>query len=294
MYINNYGGSKMKELSIEEKAKRYDEALARARNLYKDAIDMEENIRAKQCAIIFPELKISEDEKIRKQIISFLKEFEYDHYRCLDFSSWIAWLEKQGNNANKVESIFEVGKWIVANESKYTFLLKRGAPRFQAENTNGDIYSFYLLPNGEEEYHLWTIEDAKDGDVLVYGDNPNHNHVEVIMLFKSLRSECSANTHFHIFNDQFRNDDWCDCGKNVHPATKEQRDLLFQKMKEAGYEWDAENKELKKIEQTIEIPFGAKDSELQEATYYIPDGYHAEINGNEVVIKKGEIKSCKI
>ena len=33
------------------------------------------------------------------------------------------------------------------------------------------------------------------------------------------------------------------------PVTKEQRDLLFQKMNEAGYEWDAENKELKKIEQ---------------------------------------------
>ena len=41
-----------------------------------------------------------------------------------------------------------------------------------------------------------------------------------------------------------------ECGHrtNVHPATKEQHDLLFQKMKEAGYEWDAEKKELKKIE----------------------------------------------
>ncbi len=35
---------------------------------------------------------------------------------------------------------------------------------------------------------------------------------------------------------------------NIHPATKEQRDLLFQKMEEAGYEWDGEKKELKKIE----------------------------------------------
>jgi len=34
-----------------------------------------------------------------------------------------------------------------------------------------------------------------------------------------------------------------------HPATKEQRDLLFQKMKEAGYEWNEEKKELKMIEQ---------------------------------------------
>ena len=37
----------------------------------------------------------------------------------------------------------------------------------------------------------------------------------------------------------------------------------------------------------IEIPFGAKDSELQEATYLIPEGFHAEINDKEVLIKKG-------
>lgn len=37
--------------------------------------------------------------------------------------------------------------------------------------------------------------------------------------------------------------------KDIHPATKEQRDILFQKMHKAGYEWDAEKKELKEIEQ---------------------------------------------
>ena len=35
--------------------------------------------------------------------------------------------------------------------------------------------------------------------------------------------------------------------KEFHPATKEQRDFLFQKMHEAGYEWDADKKELKSI-----------------------------------------------
>jgi hypothetical protein len=58
-------------------------------------------------------------------------------------------------------------------------------------------------------------------------------------------------------------------------------------MKEAGYMFDFEKKELKKIENKIEIPFGAKDSELQEATYYIPKGFHAEIDNDKVVIKKG-------
>lgn len=39
-----------------------------------------------------------------------------------------------------------------------------------------------------------------------------------------------------------------------------------------------------------EIPFGAKDSKLQEVSYHIPEGFHAEIDGNRVVIKKGERK----
>lgn len=38
------------------------------------------------------------------------------------------------------------------------------------------------------------------------------------------------------------------CSK-ITPATKEQRDLLFQEMHEAGYEWDSEKRKLKKIEQ---------------------------------------------
>ena len=38
------------------------------------------------------------------------------------------------------------------------------------------------------------------------------------------------------------------CGE-IYPATKEQRDILFQKMKEAGYQWNPDTKELKKVEQ---------------------------------------------
>ena len=41
-------------------------------------------------------------------------------------------------------------------------------------------------------------------------------------------------------------------------------------------------------EKKQEIPFGASDSELMEATYFIPQGYHAVIEGDKVIIKKGE------
>ena len=44
-----------------------------------------------------------------------------------------------------------------------------------------------------------------------------------------------------------------------------------------------------KLHDEFNIPFGAKDSELQEVRYRIPDGFHAEIVGNEVIIKKGDV-----
>ena len=73
--------------------KAYKEALERAKNLRKDAIDMGESIRAKQCEIIFPELKESVDEKIRKALIRFHKStVDVDGIKGEDI---IAWLEKQ-------------------------------------------------------------------------------------------------------------------------------------------------------------------------------------------------------
>ena len=61
-------------------------------------------------------------------------------------------------------------------------------------------------------------------------------------------------------------------------------------IKEA-YVFGSKNKVIKTINQPdFEIPFGAKDSELIEESYYIPKGYHAEISKDKVTIKKGERK----
>jgi hypothetical protein len=80
--------------------------------------------------------------------------------------------------------------------------------------------------------------------------------------------------------------------EEVVPATKEQRKILFEERTAAGGVLHFNKKELKKIDNeteiTIDAKIGAKDSELQEDTYYIPKGFHAEIDGDKVVIKKGE------
>ena len=46
--------------------------------------------------------------------------------------------------------------------------------------------------------------------------------------------------------------------------------------------------------ETIEIPFGAKDSELVEATYFIPEGMEAIIDGDKVIIRKKKSEDEKI
>ena len=88
----------MKELSIEQKAKRYDEAIEIARQYYNDrAMPIGTNFKLER---MFPELKESEDEKIRKELISFVRGMLACHdkpnaERDEKYESWIAWLEKQ-------------------------------------------------------------------------------------------------------------------------------------------------------------------------------------------------------
>ena len=80
----------MKELSIEEKAKRYDEAIERAKNYQK--VNGSAVIPA-----IFPELKESKDEKIRKWLINTIEEVPNDsiEWDVIDKSDVLSWLEKQ-------------------------------------------------------------------------------------------------------------------------------------------------------------------------------------------------------
>lgn len=49
-----------------------------------------------------------------------------------------------------------------------------------------------------------------------------------------------------------------------------------------------------KIKESIEIPFGTKDSELKGWEYTIPEGYEARIEGNKVILKPKESEDEQI
>ena len=274
--------------------------LEEAKRLYKTANADQRYILEK----LFPELKESEDEKIRKEIISALK---YANHKGV-YDKHIAWLEKQGEklpvgfyyvnsegkkfysdtfkygdvtlhvenqtkqksadsycqenckgfqetgkcfadgmckakreaeSVDKAEPKFKVGNWIV---DKYGLTQ-------QVLDFRGGIYTCTynsFTTDCESNYHLWNIQDAKHGDVLAYDT--------VVLIFDHLGTfENRPIIYSWYFADSKKfygmgtsdPDRWEVEG--FYPATKEQRDLLFQKMEEDGYEWDAEKKELKKI-----------------------------------------------
>jgi hypothetical protein len=157
---------------------------------------------------------------------------------------------KQGEKtADMVEPKFKVGDWVV-----YTgYLLKDSGKEscvMQVASIEDGRYNFTdtstLCFDSEKDMRLWTIKDAKNGDVLVL-----NNEVFIYAHRKQMYSIAVAQCYVDsaggfYFDGEFG---YTEKGNSICPATKEQRDLLFTKMKEAGYEWNAEKKELKKIEQ---------------------------------------------
>lgn len=155
----------------------------------------------------------------------------------------LSWLEKQGEQNHfeqdlemEVKPKFKVGDWVT-----------NGLCTWRIDSINGEMYYGNGVDPGEYfenidvEYRLWSIQDAKDGDVLAEDT--------CTFIIKKLNHDLTAEIYCCLYDDgdfelnsNLGFDDTC-----TYPATKEQRDLLFQKMKEEGYKWDAEKKGLKNI-----------------------------------------------
>ena len=199
-----------------------------------------------------------------------------------DKNRLIAWLEKQVeqkpqgksileaikeekvDNANKefVDKGYEDGDWVVNNNggSQFYQVITRSWPDSKIKGAEDNLELFINTATLDKQYHLWTIRDAKDGDVLVWDDS------KCIALFKNVYDEDNFNSYGFIGHctGKFEVSPNYHSIEGAHPASKEQRDLLFQKMEEKGYEWDAKKKELKKIEKkpanTVEPKFREGDS----------------------------------
>ena len=129
----------MKKMTTEEKAKAYDEALEKANARYdKNPTDGYIGYANQILEEIFPVLKESEDERIRKEIIGYLnsKVATAEETELLYFKRWIAYLEKQKENHipwYDYQKSKEAGYTIVPNE-EYEQLIKQKEPHYTKRN----------------------------------------------------------------------------------------------------------------------------------------------------------------
>lgn len=96
------------------------------------------------------------------------------------------------------------------------------------------------------EQKVWSITDAKAGDVLA-ADPIKGYSFPFVAIYKEHKQDCftaycivSHAGKFYEEGNRYK----IDC---MRLATKEESDLLFQKMKEAGYEWSDKDKKLIKM-----------------------------------------------
>ena len=240
-------------------------------------------VAAKYC----PELKESDDE--RTWIINYLSNKELNSSIIAEkenLKKAIAWLEKQGQKpaiemktpeeslgidsdkynkivdeciydeqkpADKVEPKFKVGDWLVHKEmvGVTCCITQIHAPHYYLTYNNSFIK--FIKFGEEDNYRPWTIQDAKDGDVLCCESGWT-------CIFKALNSDnisfssycfmdgtgwfCGTGSESHTLDKAFIKA----YNGNIYPATKKQRDTLMKAMTDAGYTFDFEKKELKKIE----------------------------------------------
>ena len=229
----------MKELSIEEKAKAYDEAIKRGLDYIRQTPATEMVTRQDIFEAIFPELKESEDERIRKSLINYV----YCHGDAGDFTKkeFIAWLEKQGEQKpDKVEPKFHEGDWVVDSQG-LIHQIERVVKIVTTHTFGYDIVGGGYFNDDNEGVHLWTIEDAKAGDVLVDEDNN-------IGIYKEIKDKW---WHSYIYlgcdNRLYGFSGGLHIQSNTKPATKEQRDILEKAMVDAGYTFDFENEVIRYI-----------------------------------------------
>lgn len=142
-----------------------------------------------------------------------------------------------------VEPNFKVGDWVVRKDGT-TFCSGNYAEQITLIEVDGEGKCIWLSSTSwvcDDAIRLWTIQDAKDGDVLAA-----HECYAIFKEIDRLNIKCYCAYHYMGFNPTLY--------KNTlqnktafKPATKEQRDLLFNRIKENGYTWDADKKKLRKI-----------------------------------------------
>ena len=163
----------------------------------------------------------------------------------------------------KTKPMFKEGDWIIYKDERTR---EEDILRVSNPDPNGtSLYTvkgeqkYYLAWNSLKDAKLWTNKDAKPGDILSW-DNERFTIIFKDIIDGVILAYCSYNDHSKHLETDCRNYEARFISDLLHfqPASRSARRKLFQKIHEEGYMWDAEKKELRKIERN---PAWSKEDE---------------------------------
>lgn len=193
----------------------------------------------------FPSLKKSKLQKLKDAIFKALSKKEARDVLISEgfqVSEALDWLKKDEEPDFK----FKKGDWVIRNTEEEIYV-------FQVTDTSvfEDGHRYYTIMDSsrgitkvldqkflESNYRIWNIDDAHDGNFLVYPDGS-------ITIFDT-RLEGNDSGMFKAYalylpeKDKIEIDQTC-CILDVTPATRDQREAFLRKLKEKGYKWNGES-----------------------------------------------------
>ena len=231
---------------------KYNKALEKARELMDKGYDV-------LMPEIFPELKESKDERIRKTIYGWIYAQPSEFFdNGFSKEEMLAWVEKQAdkdklirelgeykvkytqkvlqedlnkNTESQSQPKFKLRDWIVDDVGNYWRVVKVRPNYYELDGDDG-VKTRPTRKYVDEKYHLWTIDDAKKGDILVVDDT------WIVEFDKKMTDGCTWKDTSILTSFEYNMDDDI-CTPDSHmfyeeiwPASKENIDLFKKKRNE--------------------------------------------------------------
>lgn len=182
-------------------------------------------------------------------IIALIKSYNGENCFFYDINGKLPHHEYNNEDLVIIEEVdcpkFNVGDWVFAtNDGEGPWLITAITDNYYTLQDTQENETSVAQITIDNKYHLWSLKDAKPGDVLISEDDKRP------FIFKKFlgyapSAYCGIDTTDSIYiSDEDR--PWT--RDTVRPATYEERQLLFNKLEEKNYKWDTDTLTLSKIQ----------------------------------------------
>ena len=182
-------------------------------------------------------------------IIALIKSHNRENCFSYDINGKLAHHEYNNEDLVIIEEVdcpkFNVGDWVFAtNDGEGPWLITARTDNYYTLQDTQENEASVAQITIDNKYHLWSLKDAKPGDVLI-SENDKHPFIFKKFLGYAPSAYCGIDTTDSIYiSDEDR--PWT--RDTVRPATYEERQLLFNKLEEKNYKWDTDTLTLSKIQ----------------------------------------------